>query len=56
MRLVMEIDVTVDPVDVGLFGSQAVTLHPKDFANLIEEFEHVRDINAKSEFLPQICG
>jgi len=52
----MEEDITFDPIDIGLLGSQAVMLHPENFANLIEEFGHVRDFDTKSGFIPQICG
>jgi hypothetical protein len=52
----MEEDVTSNPVDVGFFGSQAVMLHPENFAYLIAEFGHARDFNTESGFIPQICG
>ena len=34
----------VNPIDVSLFRSNAVMLHPEDLAHLIEQFGHVRDL------------
>jgi len=56
MPLVMKEDVTFDPIDVSLFRSNAVMLHPEDFAHLIEQFGQVRDFTTKSGFIPRIRG
>jgi hypothetical protein len=48
----MKEDVTRDPVDVGLFGSQAVMLHAQHFPDLSEELRHEWDFNTKSGFTP----
>jgi len=46
----------VNPIDVSLFRSNAVMLHPEDFAHLIEQFGEVRDFTTKSGFIPRIRG
>jgi hypothetical protein len=56
MPLVMEENVTFDPVDVGLLCPEAVMFHPEDFADLIKEFGHVRDFTTASGFIPHLRG
>jgi hypothetical protein len=36
MALVMEQDISLDPEDIGLFGSDGIVLPPNKFANLIQ--------------------
>ena len=42
MLLVVEQDESADPVDIGLFGAEAVMLGPDFVADLIEEFGCLR--------------
>jgi hypothetical protein len=43
MPLVRGKDVALNPVDVSLFVSDAVMVHPNHFADLIKQFGHARD-------------
>ena len=54
MLLVMEKDVTLDPVDVGLLSSDAVMLHPEHVSNLVEEFGQVRDFTTETRSYPAL--
>jgi hypothetical protein len=54
MLLVMEKDVTLDPVDVGLLSSDALMLHPEHVSNLVEEFGRVPDFTTETRPYPAL--